>query len=284
MTGVESSGVDATWLMANLEIATLKIGTDEEELGDVETLVLGSKAFHVAESYVLSLFHLYPNVYFHKTTRAAEKVFVYLMSIIVELVKAGHTNKTGLFDNHPLCKFAKNPEEINNVLALDDAVFWGALPLLLTAPDPRIKYASQCLGKRRLPKCIDVRQRLEQMRPPERNVTPESRRERSLAIESQANDIVSDVKTYVASRAPTDKPIFIDQARRQPYKKPTFEPDSLLNQMLIRQRDGSVLDMAQISAVVNEAETFEVCRIYVSEDDSDSKSMLENIVRTKGRP
>src|SRR5579863_8835444 len=54
MTGVESSGIDATWLLANLEIASVPASADDEARGQVETLVLGPKAFHVAESYVLS--------------------------------------------------------------------------------------------------------------------------------------------------------------------------------------------------------------------------------------
>ena len=74
MTGVQSSEVDAKWLMHNLEVGTVRLGADEEATSTIDTLVVGPKAFFAAENYVLSLFHLYPNVYYHKTTRAAEKV------------------------------------------------------------------------------------------------------------------------------------------------------------------------------------------------------------------
>src|SRR5262249_41722190 len=59
MTGVQSSGIDLTWLLANLEVASVRTGADDETTGAVETLVLGPKATQAAESYVLSLFHLY---------------------------------------------------------------------------------------------------------------------------------------------------------------------------------------------------------------------------------
>src|SRR3546814_3116180 len=67
MTGVQSSGIDATWLLANLEVASVPSSADEQKSESVETLVLGPKAFHAAENYVLALFQLYPNVYLHKT-------------------------------------------------------------------------------------------------------------------------------------------------------------------------------------------------------------------------
>lgn len=133
MTGVQSSGIDATWLMANLAIESVPTGADAEATGRVETLVMGPKAFHTAESYVLSLFQLYPNVYLHKTTRGAEKVFSALMIRLITLVRDGHGDKIGLPINHPIHRFAKDSSKLENVLALDDAVFWGALPLMIEA-------------------------------------------------------------------------------------------------------------------------------------------------------
>lgn len=54
MTGVQSTGIDDTWLMANLEIGCVRASADDETSGMVDTLVLGPKAFHAAENYVLS--------------------------------------------------------------------------------------------------------------------------------------------------------------------------------------------------------------------------------------
>jgi HD superfamily phosphohydrolase len=88
MTGAQSSAIDFEWLMANLEVRRVKVGQDEQEVREIETLVVGQKAFLAAEAYVLGLFHLYPAVYFHKATRSAEKIFGALLMCIFQLVRA----------------------------------------------------------------------------------------------------------------------------------------------------------------------------------------------------
>jgi HD superfamily phosphohydrolase len=73
MTGAQHGGFDFPWLMAHLEVDTIAISLDGEEYGNVESLILGNKAFESAEEYVLGLFHLYFTVYFHKATRRPRK-------------------------------------------------------------------------------------------------------------------------------------------------------------------------------------------------------------------
>ena len=127
MTGIQSSGVDPVWLLANLEVASVATNADGDPGNSIETLVLGPKAAQTAESYVLALFHLYPNVYLHKATRGAEAVFVALMRRLLRLVTDGHSAKTGLENTHPIIRFARAPNIIDYTQALDDFVFWGAL-------------------------------------------------------------------------------------------------------------------------------------------------------------
>jgi HD superfamily phosphohydrolase len=138
MTGVESSRVDVSWLLANLEIASVPVGADDQPGGIIQTLMLGPKAYYVAEAHVLALFQLYPNVYFHKTTRAAEKVFCDLTLRLIALVDAGDGERTGLPNNHPLLRFAEDRTSLARLMALDDAVFWGAVPMLMDAEDEAI--------------------------------------------------------------------------------------------------------------------------------------------------
>jgi HD superfamily phosphohydrolase len=279
MTGVESSRIDATWLLANLEIATVPTGADDEEAGRVDTLVLGPKAFQVAEGYILSLFQLYPNVYFHKTTRSAERVFVDLMLRLIPLVQHEHGGKTGLPKSHPIRRFAEKPDALNRAVALDDAVFWGAVPLMMEAKDAVIADRARRLWHRDLPKCIDIRMILEQESRLERCADESARRNRSARILRRCQQIVAAVRAWAGKRSASAPPVLIDQARRQPYKR--FQDSrTMLNQILIRQGPDSSLDMADISPVVASAETFEVCRIYATEDDSDSRTMIQNIMRT----
>ena len=75
MTGSGHSSVDCQWLLENLLIDEVGTGVDEKLAGKVPTFVIGPKAIHTAEDYILDLFQLYPTVYFHKTTRGAEKIF-----------------------------------------------------------------------------------------------------------------------------------------------------------------------------------------------------------------
>ncbi|MCX7382620.1 MAG: HD domain-containing protein [Alphaproteobacteria bacterium] len=279
MTGVQSSGIDATWLLANLEIASVQIGADADKVGTVETLVLGRKAFHVAESYVLSLFQLYPNVYFHKATRAAEKVFSRLMLSLVPLVRDGDSARTGLPSNHPIVRFIREPTILANATALDDAVFWGAVPLLIESDDQLVAECARRLWERKLPKSVDVRQLLEQEEPPVHHADTEARQQRAARIALRCRAIVQAFEAKVNERPASSPPVFIDQVRRPPYKR-FQDSQSLLNQILIQSGDGVPRDMAEISPVVAGAETFEVCRVYITERDTESRSMLMNIMRT----
>ena len=53
MTGSQQSAIDLTWLLANLEIASVAVGVDENKFHDVPTFVIGPKAIPAAEAYIL---------------------------------------------------------------------------------------------------------------------------------------------------------------------------------------------------------------------------------------
>ncbi len=278
MTGVQSSGVDATWLMANLEIGSVPISTDEQQTGTIDTLVLGPKAFHAAENYVLSLFQLYPNVYLHKTTRGAEKLFSCLMLRVISLVRDGHEDKTGLPKNHPFCLFAKEPDQIKLALNLDDTVFWGALPMMVDAEDSLVKKCAVGLKERKLPKCVDIRHRVALLNPMELGLSREDRNAYVAQLNLYCKRIAEKIKSLAAEQSEDKGLIFVDESKRNPYKK--FESSQTpLNQILIRQGDGSCADMAHLSSVVSGAETFEVCRAYYFPDDKEGKDMIEEQIK-----
>ena len=274
MTGVEGSGIDVTWLMSNLEIGAVRTGADEEASGTVDTLVLGPKAFRVAESYVLSLFQLYPNVYYHKTTRSAQKLFSQLMTRVFQLVRKGHKGKVGLPPNHPIRVFAEKPNDVESALALDDAVFWGALHMMAEATDPVIRRCAVRLRDRKLPKCIDIWQRLEEQVPSDMEF-----KEKQARLSLACKDIVGRIRTQADSRGPDEAQILIDEPRRKPYKR-IQESESPLNQIRIRQGENRFEDMARLSPVVASAETFEACRAYHDVDDTEGRDMIKNILGT----
>ncbi|QIG51452.1 HD domain-containing protein [Nordella sp. HKS 07] len=277
MTGIQGSGVDATWILANLEVGTVPLNADEESAGEVKTLVLGPKAFHAAEHYVLSLFQLYPNVYLHKTTRGAEKIFTSLIVRLHSLIESGHQSACGLPDLHPLMLFLSDPGKIENAILLDDSVFWGSLFFLSQAKDRLVSEYATRLQTRRLLKCIDLRRMIEGRTPIRRGMTIDDRREREARISLSVKSILKELEERAAHRKKTGgHEILIDEYRRSPYKK-FQDSQTPLNQILIR-KGNEIEDMAHLSSVVFGAESFEISRVYVSEDDSEGKSMILQII------
>ena len=277
MTGVQGSGVDATWILANLEEGSVPATADEESAGQIKTLVLGPKAFHAAEHYVLSLFQLYPNVYLHKTTRGSEKIFSCLIMRLFTLIREGHGSKSGLPPNHPIYLFLSDPGCLEKALSLDDAVFWGALPLMKTADDRLVADCATRLRERRLMKCVDIRRRVEGKFPIRQGVTDEERKERDANVTLQSKSIMKQIIEIAAKRKVEDKQILIDEYRRSPYKK-FQDSQTPLNQILIRQERG-IEDMAHLSSVVSSAESYEINRVYHCEDDIEGRSAIENLLK-----
>lgn len=276
MTGVQSSRIDFRWLTANLEIGTIAPATDEKKGENIQTFVLGPKAIHAAETYVLALFQLYPTVYLHKTTRAAEKLFSALMLRLVCLIRNGHEDKSGLPNNHPIVKFSKDPDSLSNVLAMDDAVFLGALPMLAEAPDLAIRDCAIRLRDRRLPKCTDIRENLTAKISPERPETPEGReslKKKLTSLTALADNKLQEWSNVNSLAAPR---ILTDRETRNPYKL-SGEAEGQLNQIYIREKNDKIRDVVEVSPVVAALEPFELFRAYADDKDEEAKKAIKDI-------
>ncbi len=273
MAGVQNSGIDFAWLIDNLEVGTIPQVVDDEKGGDIETFVLGPKAIYAAETFVLALFQLYPTVYLHKTTRAAEKVFSTLMLHLIPLVQGGHADKTGLPVNHPIIRFALNSDLLENAIALDDMVFMGALPMMVEADDPAVKELAARLHRRQLPKCIDIRSSLIDslgVRFVRSKDSAERLQKATILIEER----LQEWNDNNSSSAPR---ILIDRAHRNPYRQ-FQETKGPLNQIRIRTAPGEILDLAEHSPVVAALENFVLFRAYVDRLDTDATIMVERTV------
>lgn len=274
MSGTQQSAIDFEWLLANLEIGEVPTGVDETKIGTVETLVLGPKAIHAAEAYVLGLFQLYPTVYLHKTTRGAELLFVELITQIVKLCQSGDFRLTGLPSNHPLVKFAKNPEKLSNALELDDTVIWGALPMLKLARDNIISNYSKRLHERKLFKCIDVRIELsKKIDPNESNEHDEMR-----LIDTASANVILRISDWNKKHSPTTPRILVDNYKRTPYK-PIEDSNGPLDQIHIKTSTGKLVDLKLRSKMVASLETFKIVRAYVANDDSLARDALTKIIK-----
>jgi len=267
MTGVQSSGIDLTWLLANLEVASVKYGADEIGAGKIETFVLGPKAANTAESYILSLFHLYPNVYLHKTTRAAEVLFRLLLERVVRLALDGGIAASGLAESHPFVRFSKSPESIDSLQALDDTVFWGSLGALCDAQDKHVSYYAKSLRDRVLPACIDIRRLVEQ------KCALKFGPERSKNIQmvelacTKAKNLLGD---HAFANALTRPRFMVDSASRTPYKNPS-DSRMPVSQILVSAEGGNPTDVGAFSSIVAGASKYEILRVYVWRDDQEAR-------------
>ena len=271
MTGTQHAAIDFEWLIANLEVGSVTYGVDESSVGKVETFVLGPKAVHAAEAYVLGLFQLYPTVYFHKATRGAEKLFTEVLSRLVELAKNDQFAKTGLPSNHPLIRFAKYPEEPKNILSLDDTVIWGALSLMVDAEDDIISSFSVRLRDRKMFRCVDIRVDLGQ------------KHSGSAAAEIELDRKCTSIKKRLETWSEDPKnarKILIDEALRSPYKT-VDESEGPLGRINIKDSSGNLVDLKSQSAVVNAVQPFKLFRVYLDRDDSETRRQLDGIIESE---
>lgn len=272
MTGAQSSAIDFKWLAANLEVRRVKVGQDEQEVREVETLVVGQKAVLAAEAYVLGLFHLYPTVYFHKATRAAEKIFAALLLSTFQLALDNRCVEIGLPEHHPLIRFAREPDNLSRFCRLDDATIWGALPILVKSKNACIAELSSRLLERRFYKAIDVTAKIETalagLPIAERD---EKRRKAEASIRVSLN---SSGLLTVTDEAPR---VFDDTVVRDPYRQGQGD-GAVLDAIYAVDRSGELKELSQLSPVVAALKKFEVYRIYYRESDEATKKALDDII------
>jgi HD superfamily phosphohydrolase len=272
MTGAQSSAIDFKWLAANLEVRRVKVGQDEQEVREVETLVVGQKAVLAAEAYVLGLFHLYPTVYFHKATRSAEKIFAALLLSVFQLARADRCADIGLQADHPLIRFAQDPNDLSRFCCLDDSTVWGALPLLMKSKSSCIAELSSRLIERRFYKAIDVTAKIELALAGLPLAEREEKRRKAEA--SIRVDLNSSGLLAATEEAPQ---VVDDTVVRDPYRQGQGD-GAVLDAIYAIDRSGELKELSQLSPVVAALKKFEVYRIYYRESDEATKKALDDII------
>ena len=273
MTGTEHAAIDYTWLMANPEIASVPTGVDDRETGSIPTFVIGPKAIHAAEAYVLGLFQLYPTVYFHKATRGTEKLFAELLVRLVTLARDAKWTATGLTDRHPLVRFAVSPENLENVMNLDDSVVTGALSLMTEAHDPLISEFAVRLRDRKLYKCVDIRSRVSHEFDPE--VTGEG--DRLAKVETCCAKVKEKLTEWSEANSGDRQRVLIDEDKRSPYRDAVGSkgPAERIN---VRTDGGSLVDLKKRSRVVASLADFMLFRAYHDRDDAKADRIVDHII------
>ena len=244
MTGTEYGGFDWAWLLDNLEVEKLTIGGDGENVPvEVEGLILGSKGLRAAEGYLLGRYHLYTQVYMHKTTRAAEKMLETLLRLITRVISDGDGEKTGLPEFHPLRRYLTEGGNIlENYLALDDSTVWGTLPLLIKSENDSIIELARRLRDRDLYKCLDVGARAEMI----------------------GSDVTGRFRKRLSDAAFDGIDVLEDRATVSPYKFREYESPDALSKIMIRLANGSSQheDVAKISPIIGAMREKRIFRVY----------------------
>jgi len=159
MTGSGAGSIDFDWLLDSIRIANLDLfATDEsQEVDQVPTFVLSSKALQPAESFLIGRYHLYEQVYFHKTTRGFEIALGECLKAAADIVKHGNwSSELGLTDGNPLVVFLQESDpSVSQYLQLDDTVIWGALERMSEVNTGKAGEFARRIMLRKPMKCLD---------------------------------------------------------------------------------------------------------------------------------
>lgn len=273
MTGSKHSAIDLKWLLANLDVGEVTASVDDTAIGKVPTFVIGPKAIQAAEAYVLGLFQLYPTIYFHKATRGAEKLFAEVMVRLVQLVQDEATETTGLPANHPLIRFAKEPESVDTALMLDDAVVWGTLQLLSDSKDLLLSQFADRLLSRKLFKCYDIRTEVAHRCDP-RNAGGQQNIEK---IEKCCASVVVKLQEWQNEQKGAVPRVVTDEAERKPYKAGGGS-NGQMEQINVRTDGGELIDIRQRSEIVRSLSVYRLTRAYYDRSDEDARNVISGIV------
>ena len=265
MTGTGSAAIDVDWLLDNLRVGPITVqrpgddrSSDDEELVEADGFHLGHKALSAAEEYLLARFHLYRQVYLHKTTRAAECMLTTLLARTAELSRSERSGMTGLPDGHPLLAYFAD-ETLDAYLALDDASVWSGLASMASAQDGEVRNLASSLRRRRLYKCFDVGERARQA----------------------GGDSLSRYRKRLQDRRKSAghdfrKSHLEDSARIGIYGRRRFDEPGALQKVLVERKGvGRPEDISEISDVLRGVEERHLYRVYAPDDNA--KAELEKL-------
>lgn len=192
---------------------------------------------------------------------------------IVELVGDNAEAKTGLPPNHPLIKFAKDPESLESALALDDTVVWGALQLLRDADDPILSQFSDRMLNRKLFKCYDIRAAITHKLDPH-NLMDE---QNVAKIEKCCASVVVKLQEWQKKQEQGVPRIITDEAERKPYKAGGGS-NGYAEQINVRTDGGELIDIRQRSEIVKSLSIYRLTRAYYDGSDADALQIIKDIV------
>ena len=257
MTGSGAGAIDFDWLLDNLRVVnvTASSGDDPHDYSGktIQVFAFEEKALQAVESFILARFHLYSQVYLHKTTRGIEQVLTAFLAAFSEEAKKGAKANLAVPKDHPLrAYYAKATPVLESYMMLDDAVVWSALELSAQRGHGSIRDFAERVCFRKVLKSVSI-------------------------------DTVNQQPTDVARRKFIDenmkleigKSVFEDRAPLSIYKDPSKETVKPHKRVFIRREGGRVVDIASLSKPVAAlVQDQEILRYYFL-NENDQKRVID---------
>lgn len=126
MTGVKYGIFDLERLLLGLEVLR-----DESH----DRIIIGTKGFHPVEAYLLARYHMYRQVYFHKTVWGAQSLFMAMVRRAKEQIGQGNLRYAP--ERHPVVRvLAGEKMDLADYLLLDDAELKVMMKIWMREDDP----------------------------------------------------------------------------------------------------------------------------------------------------
>ena len=159
MTGSGAGAIDFDWLLDNIRIDSVSIAPDDEDSQEtyIRTFCIDQKAIQAAESFLIARYHLFSQVYLHKTTRSMEIIVGRILESIASHGQARSLKKINLRNTDPIVRFfSDRGETLDNYMKLDDLAVWSAIMKIAEGSDTEaVEFAARFIERRPL-KSIDV--------------------------------------------------------------------------------------------------------------------------------
>lgn len=260
MTGSGAGAIDLDWLLDNLRVVDVpaNIVDDAVEAGGetVQVFAFEEKALQSAESFILARFHLYSQVYLHKTTRGIEKMLTAFLLAFSEEAEKGAKADLAVPKGHPLrAYYAKTTPDLKCYFALDDAVVWSALEISAVKGNGPIRDFAERICSRGIMKGLTIDM-----------------------VNPQLHDFARRKFIDQNMKGELGKSVFEDRAPLSIYKDPSKETVKPHKRVHIRREGGRVVDITSLSKPIEALyEDQEILRYYfVNQDD------LTKVLKAKG--
>ena len=244
MCGVKYAAFDWEWIFRNMFIGDIP-GNGEGILID------GSKGTHSLESFIVSRYHMYEQVYFHKTTRGFEAVINSIFKRIGFLLDNKLLTEKDFLGPYFL-NFLSDYNSIEDYLQLDDYYMishfhhWSK-----TNTDPILKDLCRCFVDRQPFKMIKVNTNREE------------------DIETGMDEYHKIVKEYESKMGEKFEYYFLkDSYKDNPYKDTYLLSKAGASERIWLSSGGKPKDLAEESTIINALrnKVLAVARIYVHRD------------------